>query len=347
MKNPLLCYIIFIIFIITSCSDTLDYVERIEALPIDNTLQGNIISFNGKIEIFNPQNIVNIDNDYLMIMDQREDGIFHVFELPQVGYLYSWGRRGEGPDEFPSLSFLSLNVKGNQIILYAPGTHTLLLYTVTDTALVFDEKQRIFFNYQHQPLNRLQRLSDSLYVAIPHWTENTDKEFIALKPNEGKLLFAFGEYPDLSLNRQERMQEYAKITTVKPDGSKFIAFYGGYNMFKIFNNNGSLIKQVKINDKSLPTTTSNNKFIFRIRAHASDNYIYTLSLNTTEEDISQDPESFRPLLEVWDWDGNQISRFRFDRLVTDFTVSEKYRKLYALSVYDIHQIFEYDLELNL
>lgn len=335
--------IILIITVYNSCSSTGDYSEVIvDALIIESSLKGNVIPLDGRTEIFNPRGIANIDDNYLLIIDQREEGIFQVFKIPELEFLYSWGRRGRGPNEFQSHSFLSINTKNDQLILYDLSYRTLQMYKVSEKELKLLEQTSLYHDYQKQPLNRILRINDSLYVARSHWTEFPNKEFVALRPDKNEPLYIFGEYPDMLLEPEERYNSYGIILAAKSDGSRFVSFYGGHNRFKIFDNQGDLIIQVRINDKSISDRSESN-IIYRVHAVASDEYIYTLSLNTTEENIIKYPDEVKPILEIWNWDGEQIHRSMFDRLVTHFTVSEYYGKLYALSVYEMNKIFEYDI----
>ena len=47
-------------------------------------------------------------------------------------------------------------------------------------------------------------------------------------------------------------------------------------------------------------------------------------------------------LQVWDWEGRPVARFKFDRKLSMMAVSPKYNKIYALDnelyVYDLPQL---------
>lgn len=343
MKSTInIAKILTLLLVLYSCTDTNNYIERVEALSVESALYSKIISIEGKTELYNPQSLLNINDAYLVVLDLRDKGIFQVFEIPSLEFLYSWGRQGGGPDEFETVFFPSVNVSDDMLILYDPGRQRLRYFTVKENEIIRVKEHPISHIHQRQPLNGLRRLNDSLYVAFSHWTEFPDKEFVALKPGNDEVLFTFGEYPDMSMEPQQRYQSYSKFTASKPDGTKLIAFYGRHNLFKIFDRNGLKIKKVIVDDRSLPPNVS-NEFIYRISAYATDSYIYTLALNAIEKDIMQNPELLRPTIEIWDWEGMQVSRHELDRLITHFTVCENLGKLYGLSVYSMHEIYEFDL----
>lgn len=339
-KNSKITEIVFIIFLMYSCNDTPKYVEKIQALPIDTTIHAEVIPI--EAELLKPTHIENINDNYLVIIDEKPKGIFQVFSLPNIDFLYSWGQKGRGPNEFSMTSFTSINVHKNQLILdMLEGVHC---YTITDTALVFDQKLLLSYKNQRAPLNGIVRLNDSIYIIEYGMGLNTETEFMALSPDETTPLFTFGKYPETHLQRDERYQAYSKVGVAKPDGSKFAAFYLYHNRFKIYDNKGSILKKVIINDSYLPADVmSKKKFVYRGFIHASDNYIYVFAPNTTEKEMFDNPQSFRPMIEIWDWSGEQISRFKLDKSVHQFTISEKYRKLYAFSIFEVYEIYEYDL----
>lgn len=348
--KPLKCFLLIIILIfIQTCKYTPEYFQTTNALPIDYSFQGKTILINS--ELSNPTRIENINDNYILVIDERQNGIFQVFRLPDLNFLYSWGNIGRGPNEFTSHYFSdqSLNIKKNQLILYdAANFGRLLFYTVTDTALVLTQQDSIFHENQLTPLNRLRRLNDSIYFADYQnygIQEDSDYEFMALTPGKKELLFAFGQYPKTQLQGEDRYQKYKKLTASKPDGSKFVAFYLFQNMFKIYDNEGSILKKIEVKDEYLSNNilNYNDEFIYRGFVYASDDYIYVYAPYTTEEKAFEDPESYRPLIEIWDWEGQPIHRFILDKPVHEFTVSEKFKKIYAFTAFESQKIFEYDL----
>lgn len=342
-KNAALFGLFIILGFLSSCSNTFDHTRTIHALPLEDTLQSKIISLKPKVELLKPIQLENIDNKYLVVIDQTQEDVFQVFKLPELKYLYSWGRMGRGPDEFSLASFQTINIRNNQLGIYFPGLRLMKFYSITDTTLDLAKKFSLSYQKQRMPLNNLQRLNDSVYVALYGLALNTNIEFVALTPNESKPLFTFGVYPKSKLEGPKRVQAYRKATVAKPDGSKFAAFYFHHNKFKIFHYNGSLIKKINIVDSYIPVKNKPRGFIYRAVLYANNNYIYVLAPYATKQDLLNNPKEFKPTVEIWNWEGEPISRFKLDKLIHQFTVSEKYNKLYGISVYETQEIYEYDL----
>lgn len=50
-----------------------------------------------------------------------------------------------------------------------------------------------------------------------------------------------------------------------------------------------------------------------------------------------------PELQIWNWDGNLISRHQCDKNISMITLDKKRNKIYALDYYVEDEIYEYDL----
>lgn len=336
--------IAFFIISICSCNDSFENYETVQALPLKDTLKSDV--FPSSIDLLNIRNVKNINDKYLVVSENKDHGIFNVFSLPNLDFLYSWGDQGKGPDEFSSLSFNSINVSNDQLILYEPTFAQLSYFVVTATGLIFEEKRPMSYIGQRNPLNFLKMLHDSLFIArIPAYEHkvNTKHEFMALSPGENQPLFTFGSYPDTELEPHIRNQKFSKNTVVKPDGSKILSFYRKYNILKIYNVKGTVLKKIKIDDPYI-SIKNDSEFIYRYEICASDKYIFALAANATEKELeSTEPNSFRPSLEIWDWDGIPIARYILDQPVHRFSISTEHNNLYGFSVFNTNEIYKFHL----
>lgn len=335
---------------VVSCqSSEFHDIENADLVPISDTLNSQIVYSGSEADPFNPIRIVNVNDEYLVVSNERKNGIFQVFQIPGLELLYSWGNVGEGPDEFRMLPVIEINVKNNELIFYEIITQQLRHYAVSDSSFEKIEEIPLSYTGQTDPLNHLQRLNDSLYIADYGTAfENSDHEYIALRPGENEPLFTFGSYPDSDLEGFERYRQYLKTNAAKPDESKFAAFYAYHNWIKIFNSEGGIIKAIQVRDSSLSEEDIREDFyMYRKVICASDHYIYTLGQYTTSSRMNENLESYNNSLEVWNWEGELVYRAMFDKPVNDFTVSEEYGKLYGISFYVIPELYEFDLPESL
>jgi hypothetical protein len=353
MNKKIHTWILFLALLgIFSCNtktepDRFNNFEEVRALPFEDTLQhANVISLEEEIELFNPLRIQNVNDQYLIISLYSDNNFINVFRLPEMDFLYSWGRQGRGADEFMHPPVYLQN-RSNELIMYDAVLQNLRFYAVSDTELVKTQRTLpLLYDGQRDPLNRISRINDSLYFAdYGSSTENTNSEYVALRPDSEEPLFTFGKYPETELGAFQRYAEYAKTNVSKPDGSRFAAFYINYNKFKIFNTKGQEVTAVQVEDPFLPENTQGeDDFDYRYAACATNNYIYLLGFNGSREKlINNNSSSFKTSSEIWNWEGEPVHRSMFDRPIHMFTVSEKYRKLYGyLGIEDI-LIYEYDL----
>ncbi|MDZ7757216.1 hypothetical protein [Rhodohalobacter sp.] len=200
---------------------------------------------------------------------------------------------------------------------YDPYLNRLRFVAIAyDTNLVSIKEEMIIYNHYRGIMNRLQRINDSLYVkeyppSLINYSINEvnlfsklkgcflgtkiemnipNSEYIAFDPSLNDTMFTFGEYPNSQLSPHERYREFRKIHTSNPDGSKFSAFYLYYNRFKIFNNSGEELHNIKIHDSLKENSDNeNNRIIYRNSVQASNDYIYALTFNSTYEDIGNEP----------------------------------------------------------
>lgn len=343
---------IIISLILFSCSkNSNDTIKVIKPIPFGDTLRAKHDHFFGSsTELLNPLRIVNVDERYLIVTEQIEDNFFKVFKLPDVTYLYEWGKKGRGPNEFEAYPtevgsfdeyFYAFNIFSQTMETYIPSDSTLNVY----------EEKELRYEGQTEPLNKIRRINSELYfVDQEAFASNTDTEHIAISPNNREPLFTFGEYPSSELDGLHRYSNFLKTNAVKPDNQKFVTFYiTSTNQFKIYDSSGNLIKKILIDDplteKEALDIEEDDQFLYRTAVYTSNNFIYTIGLYNSNDKIyykKPDP-NINTYLEIWDWDGNSIYRAPFDNFIHSFTVSEKNNSIYGFSPISGNHIYEYDI----
>ncbi|REL37778.1 hypothetical protein DYD21_08335 [Rhodohalobacter sp. SW132] len=349
-KSPVLFFKISLclVFLISACQHAdADGYETVSAIAFQEELTANLVSVEGGIELLNPFHILNMDDQYLVITEVREDDFLHVFTLPDLQFQYSWGQHGRGPDEFMFFPrFINQNEK--ELHFYDAMLQQMRIFGIGDSTLVNLKENSLFYDGQMgSPLNGVLRLNDSLYTAhyeLPD--ENVTNEFVALQPGRSNPVFTFGYYPETDLEDPDRYFSFNKSNMVKPDGSKFAASYFRYNILKIFNSTGETLIAINVQDSFIDEDPNNGEgdILYRTKGWASDSYLYYLGIYTTSDVFDENPDStYKPFLEIWNWEGQPLYRANFDRHIHSFTVSEEHGKLYGFSTHDIHHIYEYDV----
>lgn len=330
--------VIFLFLVFASCSKYNNNRVLInhDAVNVEDTLRlYNKIQLPDSSKILTPLRIINLQDEYLIVSEQRREDFFKVFDILDKRFMYEWGSTGEGPDQF-RMTPVYIEAAETDLVIYLGITQELQFVSVTDSGMVKKQTQSLSYEGQLEPLNKVRRISDSLYFADYGTSfEQTDYEHIALKPDDDSPLFYFGNYPETDAEGFARYVRFTKENAVKPDGSKFAAFYSTQNEFKIYNTeNGELLTRVQISDNSVDQSEVNqsDRYLYRTTASASDDYIYVLSFNSPREKVFEGPEYIsHSMLEVWDWNGNPVYRGAFDRLIHNFTISEQNSEIYAFS----------------
>lgn len=322
--------------------------EPINALTYSDTLKVNqIYSFKSQVEIFNPFKILNVNNDYLIVSELRKNDFFHIFSLPDLKYLFTAGRNGKGPNEFMvPPTYIGVNKNGFEV--YDPILERLRFFSINTDSMVEIKNISLGYKGQMGPLNRPKRINDSTYFAdYGTSVENTNNEYIALKPADDKSLFTFGKYPPSDLENFDRYSHFLKTNASRKNGNQFAAFYIYHNRFKIYDGKGKKLIDFTINDPNIQVNSNSaSKYMYKVISQATEDYIYLLGVYNPEDKIYDNPDAkLKTSIEVWSWDGKPIYRASFDRLIHGFTVSEDYKKIYGFSYLNESTIFEYNLNL--
>lgn len=329
--------LIISIFII-SCSPK----TKKETIVEDNI--SNLITLYGKtiqipVKILQPRAMA-ISGQKLIILDDHKDSLFKIFNLQDLSYMYSWGRMGRGPNEFIKINDQYFNAYKNIL--------EVLDYNSIKRLYVFDNHIQIFNTINlpqvKSPINRLQKLSDSIYIADNSIEEESEHMLINIFKNE--IIDKFGIYPKNKIsNPVDRYQIYSKSVTSNPNGDKFAAFYLFFPKIKIYLKNRQQ-NEVVIKFEGIKKYSSDNedqKVLHFVLPFSTAKYIYVFRINKTDAEVNQDISNYRPELLILDWNGDLLKRYKLNAPITRFTVSEKYKKLYGTSVLNENEIYVYDL----
>lgn len=167
MRVAHLLYILLGVFALSACNDPDAHTELEDAPPLGDTLQAEQIEIETKL--WNPRAIEVVADDYLVVVDDATSGIFKVFRLPDLEFLYAWGNRGEGPGELEVVpSSHTINIVDDTLVIassQAPELSRLEYYHVTDTAITLERTAPLSYDGQRHPLNNVHRINDTLYFA--------------------------------------------------------------------------------------------------------------------------------------------------------------------------------------
>lgn len=184
------------------------------------------------------------------------------------------------------------------------------------------------------PINRLLLVNDSIYISDIFDAKPGAPEHQMVHLGRNEVVAEFGEYPqpttDEHTNPGGLYREFGKTVVVNPKDGRLAAIYYYHNQIKFYNQAGALLKEIEV-EGSRRHVQGEEKIMYRAEPVATEKHIYILYLGMAKNDIMENSDSFRPILEVWDWQGNILDRFQLDQPLTTFAVSEAYEKLYGIS----------------
>lgn len=270
-----------------------------------------------------------IARDMLVVYEQQKDTLFSFWKLPDCGYLFSGGTKGQGPNDFLMLDKVFVETDaGFKTFEIATNKVKEIRLNKEKGSLELLSQHRL--DVEQMPLNRFVFLADSAYCFLSH----DEKYEYALLDKNHQIRY-FSDYPIDMLSKKEEdtnMFLYNKMTVAKPDGKKFAAFYAYVRMLRIYDAKGKLLREV-VMEKATPIEDDKRIVYYSSQPYASDKYIYILNTSSP----------LRKSLEVWSWDGDPVAEYLLDKNISTFAVSEKYKKLYAVDKDKEDVIYTYDL----
>lgn len=302
--------------------------------------------------IFDPIDILQVNDRYLIVRQYADQDFLQVISLPDLKPLYIWGTSGRGPGEFRMPPMFFNTVEGtDELIISDVLDFRQKHFIVSDTALTFEKSRLLRYEGQYNLIQRPQRVDDSTYIADNDPTEASDMaEYIILRHDSDQLVRKFGSYPDFDLDPIRRIFPFMKSNAYNPEKGVFAAFYMSMNAFKLFRKDGDLIGEFKIDGFNYDTVKPEEatSYTYRYIQDSSNDHIYTLGVYGNAGELYEPKAEYgtESIFEVWDWEGNSLRRYKFDRFIHAFAVSEKHGRIYGYSLSDPIKVIEYELPVK-
>ena len=289
------------LFLFSASNTTASREEWVYAeppLPID-TIRGEVKAVSGGI--LYPLSIM-VSEDRLVVCQPDMEQMFSVYRLPDIDYLYSFGRKGQGPDEFATIYFKRI-VPTDEGFKLCCNDRRIYRVSLDDGSIL--NKEKIVSDYDL--FNGFAVINDSLCC----FTDMRGKDTPFLMYNSGYVV-------------------------AKDDGSVWAFFYGYFDCFEIYGNDGVLQKTI-CTGRSPYEKSGKRRVCYPYVPQTVGEYIYCIR---SRENLSAADQ-----LQVWRWDGTPVVSYWLDRRISSFALSERTGKIYAVSTDEgaADQIFVYDL----
>ena len=326
-------FVAFFVLLFVSCA-TEDKADKV--FDVEKTAEAEYIPVNELLEI---NNIVKLD-DYLILQNGSEgvEDFFFVYSYPEIEFLYSFAKRGRGPNEYFFPAVIK-NTPGNILGFRDHATDKLAFYEVTDTCanlcntIPFKSQDNFRFFWE------ITYVSDSLYLTKHQGYKTGATELWNIKTATltDSLPNTFKNLP------RELGKDYYTIFDdyfIAGNGNRFVLAYLMIDRIDFGIIDGGKMSIVS----SVGTTSTPNFYLYKRNETtefnvdrnivyyenlvAGDEYVYALYSGDRLDDTEKNHSS---KIEIYDWEGTTRALLHLDVPVAWYTVDEDSRTIYAVS----------------
>lgn len=278
-------------------------------------------------------------NDKLVVLNEKTDTVFSVYNLPECSYWGQFGQKGQGPEDFNLPLIYAVRTENDSFSLFDSDCLKTIVFE-DNRFSVFSSK----FPVENFVINNLVYLKDGSYVCSAGFESEYELRYI-FKDGTYK---ESGAYPEKSEGRFEnvlsRNQAYSNIIVAKPDGSRLALVYQFIRRNRIYDDSGNLLSDNVMTlepGSSEPALNDDERCIHAIAVYATDRYFYTLNLDMTAQELGT-ANKF-PNIQVFDWNGTPVKQLYLDCYISSFVVDETNQILYGVFAEDDSHIYKFRL----
>jgi hypothetical protein len=334
MKKTLLLFVFFPIIAFYACENNID--SNLISFELTKNTSFQEIDIVDVLEL--PFEVV-INKEFIVVGDIKSEWFFHFFSKAEKTYLGSIFRRGRGPNEeimiFPFFRFVGVD----SILFQNHNSIKIGRIVATQSGL----ENSIVFQYD---LPEEMRMDSDFFIInnvllSSFASRPVTKDFQAISTINGKIFEAGNIVPEISSKLENEDFSYihsGKLTTVKPDKTRFASVFGSFPIIRIYDStNITLVTEVQVNSFST-YDLGLNSYYWRVRS--TNKYIFALyygdEIIESEVFNNEMPKYFdyASIIHVFDWDGNPIMKLELDRPIFSFDVTPDNKQIIAISITD-------------
>ena len=255
MRKKLILIIIFLAFIGNVANSQENtaierWKKRIKEFPIANNkiemqLTKSFPTDEEKIYLNEAVSLAHDTDWNIYVVDRRNSNVV-VFNS-KGEYLYSFGRRGQGPGDlyYPQ----NISILKNNIVVYEAGNNRIQFFNMKGKSLKFIQ---MFKAYHNVILSK----KGIIYGVPRHIIPGTGQKMIDVINSEGELVKSFGELKELLMNVE--MGTTAELSLIN-DESEILLVYDFIPIIERYSINGELLSSVKITNPIIDDEAKNNQ----------------------------------------------------------------------------------------
>lgn len=295
-----------------------------------------------------PKRMVMFDK-YLGVLSDSGETFISLYKTDRdsISFCGNYIRRGRGPKELAQVDDKSLRVVNDTMFL----SDFESVYSIEINSDTISNCRSVHkFEEGYIPVGQAIRLGSGFFSL--HGKAGKEYLYHSTK------CYRFGYFPmeyiedrEYSTKEQIRLWKvFKKATAVDPNGAKFASFYNNFPLIRIFNTTKNvpvLAKEIELeqsldNDQSFFDSKGDyvsSKNLYFQECYATENYIYGLAFNLPSKEVGKLKGNNRPLLYVFNWEGEPIAMYRLPKLLTTFTISADDKMFYGSSILESGKIY--------
>lgn len=291
--------------------------------------------------------LIALSDSILTVVDQNNEKMLYLFNAVSGKALGGYVNRGQGPDEYYSISALR-NWK-NGLFFYDINKRVLAEIQFKDSISVvpkFNLGKDVHFSFA--PLN------DDAFIASGLYQEG---RFCLLKDSGMKKEY-FVDYPsrdeaEKTVTNQIKAQAYSGNLVVHPSGNQFMFCTRNADMLSFYTYKNDEILLTKGINKTFPDYKYDNetKRFSGFSAYSPVGYLYACG---TEKNVyllysgksyaeAGERAFLSSRIDVYNWEGEKVKTLMLDIPIKSMVVSEDDKTVYAISMNPEPQIVTFNL----
>lgn len=341
---------LFILQLLVGCS-SYEYTFEEYTFTEQERIDAKCITIlNDNLSLRYPTDMLCVDN-YILLLTPSDSPCLYIFDKNNGNLVNAVAEKGRGPTEVLNVN-CGLFLNNGYVGIFDGMNSRFLLYPqkhLSDSSLNKYVIEKEIPNIENSL--RACIIGDSILVR----TTSSEKRFLWVDEKQNisiaKRYFPVFYNEDLSVN--SNILSYANLIGIKPSGDRIVetAYLGG--IMEIMRKEGNEYKQLKLHTYTKPLFefTDNNRWV----TWSDDTYRGFLGLSVTNNRIiahyggnqcREDLNSTR--LRVYDWDGNPLKEYIFDKVFKVFSYDDSANILYAVIKGDDGRfvLCKYDLEIR-
>ncbi|MDT8402759.1 MAG: BF3164 family lipoprotein [Bacteroidales bacterium] len=311
--------------------------------PIDAELNHSIIET--EPVLIGKSTRLLISGDYLVFFRGKAENmnLCSFFDYPSLNYIGDYGNFGRGPNEFPYPDVQNAVATDSGFALFDMikgfvfiNVHNL----INGCDFIYRQIRTPGELYM---LNDAHIINDSVIIGMPYMG-NAENMYVIYNTHRVNINY-FGEYPDIFGNKSsnELWAAFWRHSTVKPDGTAIASFFDSQKLLRIYSSAGKLLKEVMMKpQRDYFSDKYRNRegltHYYKV-VNSTDKYLYALCYNAKLKNFLET----HPVIEVWDWNGKPVARFRMGNSVLTFEVTPDDDKIFCIDNQTSNKIYVYNI----